>query len=202
MAGPAEQGTTRGELLRRGALAAGALGGATAAWHAVAEDDAPLAAPSEDMDAKILNLFLLLEGVQEAFYREAVRAGTLDGDLLTFARAVGPEERDHVRFLERRLGARARRRPDTDLAELLSSPERFRDAAVELEEAAIAAYIGQGANLRRDTLRAVATLVSVEARQAAWIRDLARVNPAPRAADPAREPEDVVAQLRRTGFLA
>jgi hypothetical protein len=48
----------------------------------------------------------------------------------------------------------------------------------------------------------VATLVSVEARQAAWLRDLAGVSPAPRAADPARPAQAVLADLRRRGWLA
>jgi hypothetical protein len=202
MAEPPEHRSTRGTLLR-GAVTAGAVAlGGTTAWRRSRGDEAPLAAASDDMDAKILNLFLLLEDVQHAFYREAERRGRLDGDLLTFARTVGAEEREHVRFLRRRLGSHARRSPDTDFGDLLADAERFRDGAVELEEATIAAYIGQGANLRRQTLRAVAPLISVEARQAAWIRDLARANPAPRAADPARPPQDVVADLRRRGFLA
>jgi hypothetical protein len=47
----------------------------------------------------------------------------------------------------------------------------------------------------------VATLVSVEARQAAWIRDIAHSSPAPRAADPARRADAILADLRERGFL-
>jgi hypothetical protein len=50
-------------------------------------------------------------------------------------------------------------------------------------------------------MRAIATLLSVEARQAAWVRDLEGVSPAPKAADPGRKPDEILADLRRRGFL-
>jgi hypothetical protein len=187
---------TRGALLRA-ALAGGAVAAGSAA---LASDSAPLAAQS-DADADILNLFLTLERVQAAFYRAAVQTDRLDGALLKFATTVGAQEREHVAFLERRLGDRAQRPPRSDFDGLLATPDDFRDAAIELEEAAIAAYIGQAANLDRATLASVATLVSVEARQVAWVRDLAHTSPAPHAADPARPAEEILADLRRRGFV-
>jgi hypothetical protein len=190
-------GLTRGALLRAvlagGAVAAGA--------SAMTDDGAPLAAQSDATDASILNLFLTLEHVQAGFYRAAIQTDRLDGDLLTFATTVGAQEREHVAFLERRLGDRAERPPRSDFGHLLATPDDFRAAAIELEEAAIAAYIGQAANLSRAELASVATLVSVEARQAAWVRDLAKTSPAPHAADPARPAEEIVADLRRRGFI-
>ena len=188
---------TRGRLLRAavagGAVAAGGL--------AMASDGAPLAAQADGADGDILNLFLTLERVQAGFYRAAVQTDRLDGSLLTFATTVGAQEREHVAFLERRLGDRAQRPPRSDFGHLLATPEDFRDAAIELEEAAIAAYIGQAANLGRATLASAATLVSVEARQVAWVRDLAKISPAPRAADPARPAEEILADLRERGFM-
>jgi hypothetical protein len=187
--------------LFRAAIAGGAVAAGGAIMAAGGDDDTSLAAPSKSMDADILNLFLSLEYVQDAFYRAALQSDRLDDGLLTFARTVGDQEHQHVAFLKRRLGPRAARPPQSDFGDMLVSGERFRDAAVELEEAAIAAYIGQAANLRRATLASVATLVSVEARQAAWIRDLAGTSPAPRAADPARKPQAVLADLRARGFI-
>ena len=73
---------------------------------------------------------------------------------------------------------------------------------MDLEEAAIGLYVGQAANLSRDAVEAVVPLVSVEARQVAWLRDLRGVSPAPRAADPARPAGDVLRELRRKGYLA
>jgi hypothetical protein len=194
------EGVTRARLLRSaiggGAVLAG--GAALGAWR---DDSAPLAAPSEGGDVKILNLFLLLERVQEAFYRRAIERGNLDGELLRFATAVADQEAAHAAFLATRLGSRAR------TARLGPGPasataEAFRNDAVALEETAIAAYIGQSANLTRPAVSRIAELTSVEARQVAWVRQLAGVSPAPRAADPARSAEAVTADLRRGRFIA
>ena len=92
-------------------------------------------------------------------------------------------------------------RPDSDFGDALDSNEQFRDAAIDLEEAAIAAYLGQAANLTRSGMVTVATLMSVEARQVAWLRDLKGVSPAPRAADPPRPAQDVLNELRQKGYI-
>jgi hypothetical protein len=194
------KGWTRGRLLRA-ALGTGAVvagGAATANWTG---GSAPLAAPSADTDARILNLFLLLERVQEAFYREALRTDGLDAELQRFARTAGGQEREHVALLTARLGDRARERPQSDFGAALADPKRFRDAAIALEETTLSAYIAQGANLTRDAVAAVVPMVSVEARQVAWVRDLAGVNPAPNAADPPRSEDEVMSQLRDRGFI-
>ena len=191
---------TRDQALRALAFG-GAVAAAGAAYGARGETGTSLAARSASTDAKILNAFLLLEQIQESFYRAALATKRLSGPLQAFATTLARQEADHVAFLAEQLGERARPRPQSDFGALLESPEAFRDAAIELEEAAIAAYIGQGANLRRRTVAAVAPLVSVEARQAAWIRDLAGLSPAPRAADPARDVDAVVADLRKQGFV-
>jgi len=192
---------TRGRLLGA-AVAGGAVAAGGAALAGRGGAGTSVAAPSRDTDAQILNLFLLLEYVQQDFYRNAAEAGSLGGELARFASTVGTQEREHVAFLSKRLGSRARARPRTDFDERITAPDGFREAAVELEEAAIAAYVGQAANLTRGLIGNVAVLLSVEARQAAWIRSIAGVSPAPRAADPARKPDDVIADLRRKGFIA
>jgi hypothetical protein len=176
-------------------IAGGALVGARG-------DGATSLAAAKDRDAEILDFFLLLEYVQEAFYRESAERAQIDGELLTYAETVLDQEAEHVAFLEKWLGPGARARPELDFGDATGSAERFRDTAVYLEEAAIAGYIGQGSNLTRQTIRDVATLISVEARQVAWLRDLAGIMPAPHAADPARKGDDVVADLRKRGFLS
>jgi hypothetical protein len=196
-----DSGWTRAGLFRLAAAGGAAVaGGAAIGAHDGAGNS--FAAPSADTDAKILNFFLLLEYVQEAFYREALRSARLTGDLSEYARTVGRQESEHVAFLTKRLGGRARRRPRSSFGDAVSTPERFRAAAIDLEETAIAAYIGQGANLTRGTVGAVGTMLSVEARQAAWVLDLAGESPAPRAADPARKPDAVLAHLRERGFIS
>ena len=195
------KGWTRARLLQAGLAGGAALTGG-ALMGARGGTGESLASPSEQLDAKILNLFLTLEYVQEDFYRAAVKSGRLNGDLLSFASAVRPQESDHVSFLTERLGSKAGARPRTNVQPSLASEEKFRSTAIALEEATIAAYIGQAASLTRRAVAAIAPLVSVEARQVAWVRDIAGVLPAPRAADPARKPDDVLADLRKRGLIA
>jgi hypothetical protein len=195
-------GWTRAAILR-GAAAGGAAAASALVIGMRDGDDASQAAPSPAQDNAILNLFLQLEYAQEGFYRQASSSRNLDGDLRTFARTVGPQEAEHAALLVKRLGTQAARRPDQpDVRGWLTSPQRFRQAAINLEEAVIAAYIGEAANLTRGALADVAPLVSVEARQVAWLRDLEGTTPAPRAADPARRPQAVLAQLREWRFVA
>jgi hypothetical protein len=200
---PAEhQGWTRGSFLRAAAT------GGTAAASALAiglrdGDDRSQAAPSSEQDHEILNLFLQLEYAQESFYRQAGESRHIGTELRTFARTVGPQEAEHAAVLRRRLhGEAARRTEAPDVRQLLTSASRFRRAAIDLEEAVIAAYIGEAANLTRGALTDVAPLLSVEARQVAWLRDLDGTTPAPRAADPARRPQAVVSELRSRGLIA
>jgi hypothetical protein len=192
---------TRARFLRLTAGTGAAIAGG-AAIGALRGDGTPAAAPSRAQDGRILNGLLLLEYVQEAFYREAVERGGLKGELARLAATVGAQEREHVAFLAKRLGDRAESRPQTDFGDALGSPESFTKTAIELEEAALAVVIGQGGNLTRKGVQAVVRLVSVEARQVAWLRDIAGMSPAPRAADPSREAEDVIQDLRDRGFLA
>jgi Ferritin-like domain len=69
-----------------------------------------------------------------------------------------------------------------------------------LEDLGVAALDGQAASLTKLSLASVATIVSVEARHAAWIRDLLGELPAPSASNPAQTAAQVRAAIRRTGF--
>jgi hypothetical protein len=103
------QTRTRQDLIRRALVAGGTLtfggvlvGGLPRFGHS---------APSPAQDARILNLVLLLEYLEEAFYADALRQGALRGELRQFARVVGSHERAHVAFIEKTLGAAARKKP-------------------------------------------------------------------------------------------
>jgi hypothetical protein len=191
---------TRARALRW-ALVGGLLGAGGTALGVGGGAQRSAAAPSERQDAEILNVFLLLERVQEALYGDAVSRARLGGELLGFARTAGAQETEHVRVLVERLGGRAGPAPRTDFGDTVEREDAFRSLAIELEEATIGAYIAQGANLTREEVGEVARMVSVEARHAAWIRDLAGENPAPRAADPPRDPAGMLERLRDRGFL-
>jgi hypothetical protein len=195
MGGPA---ASRAEILAKGGLALGALA-AGAAWLGGRARPAA-SAPSAAQDERILNFALGLEELQAAFYARAVEEGTLTGEPLEFAELVGEQENRHVAYLREYLGPAARPTPKLDLGEVAGSEEGFLRAAHSLEEAGVGAYIGQGANLTVKAVAAAAPIVSVEARHAAWIRDLLRLNPAPEAADPAKTAEQVRASLERAGL--
>jgi Ferritin-like domain len=187
---------TRAQALR--GAAAGGVAVGLAAWL---RPQSTAGKASAAQDVRILNFLLVLEEAQAAFYDAALRAGALKGDLLAFARVVAPQEREHVDFVRGKLGAQAGPRPTLDFARATTDPKRFSAAAIDLEEATAAAYIGQGANLTRGAVVDAARIVAVEARHAAWIRDLAGADPAPRAADPPRSAGDVLSELRGKGYL-
>jgi len=152
-------------------------------------------------DAEILNFALEMEELQAALYAQALQHAGLTGELEQYARVVGGHERAHVAFLRQTLGSRAKPAPTFDFGEAVTDPDRFVVAARVLEDLGVAALDGQAANLTKPSLAAVATIVSVEARHAAWIRDLAGELPAPTPANPSEGAARVLAAIRRTGFV-
>ena len=65
----------------------------------------------------------------------------------------------------------------------------------------MAAYNGQAANLTKDALRGAATVVSVDARHAAWIRSIVGDTPAEDAVDAGLSMQEVDDAVSATGFL-
>jgi hypothetical protein len=114
---------------------------------------------------------------------------------------VGAHELAHVAFLEELLGDDAEEEPTFDFGDATGDEDSFAEAALMLEETTAAAYIGQGANLTTDKVLAAARIVSVEARHAAWMRDILGRNPAPEAADAAQTEAEVMSALEDTGFI-
>jgi ferritin-like protein len=194
-------GATSGErvLTRRAVVGASAL----AAGGAVLAGLPPIGASAPSaQDVRVLNFVLLLEYVESAFYAEARGRGRLRGELKQFAEIVGGHERQHVAFLRKALGAAARKPPKLDFGNATRDAKRFVAAAVALEDNNVAAYNGQATNLSPSVLAAAATIVSVEARHAAWIRDIAGERPAVDATDPVRSEASAIAAIRKLGFLA
>ncbi len=179
---------TRADTLDR-ALAAGAglLAGAV-----LAEGLAATSASAPSQDVAVLNFALAFEELQADFYARVLKGGKLTGDWLQFAQVVGAHEQEHVKFLRAKLGAAARPSPVLTLTSATLDPARFHQIVIDLEDAGVGLYNGQAANLSSSALAAAAEIVSVEARHAAWARDLAGQSPAPAATD---KPVDV-AQVR------
>jgi truncated hemoglobin YjbI len=192
--------TRRNILVAGGAGAtAAALGGLIAAGSQTARS-----APSASQDAEVLAFILGVERIESGFYAAVARTGRLSGELAEFVTIVGGHEREHVAFLEQALGSAApKAQPFTaDVGALADDAKRFVRTAAALEDAVVAAYNGQAANLRPETLAKAATIVSVEARHAAWIRDIGGLPPAEATTDEPLTSDGVRDALRRVGLLS
>jgi rubrerythrin len=196
---PVEALASREGFLTRAVLAGGTLlaGGALAAGL----PRLAASAQSAEQDAQIFALALRLEQLQSAFYAEAAERGELGAELLEFAKVAAAHEREHVSYLEEALGTAAADPPAADFGEATADPAAFAEAAATLEDVAVAAYNGQAANLTKGGLKAAATIISVDARHAAWIRAIADRPPASQAVDRPLSPAEVEAALDETGFL-
>jgi len=190
---------TRGGALRTAALAAG---GALATVTALGAADRLSAAPSAAKDVRILNLLLLVEYVEVAFYEAALERGILSGELEEFARTVVAHEREHLAFLQKALGDKADPEPDYDLEAVTKTPGAFARAAAKLEDVAVGAYNGQATNVTPGAFLAAARIVSVEARHAAWIRSIRDGDPAPDAVDVPYDQKRVMRELRTVGLAS
>ena len=195
-----ELGASRGKLLRRALAGGGAIvaGGVVVAGLPRSADSAP----SPAQDAEILNLALLLEYMESAFFTEASFSGKLSGELLEYAQIVRGHERAHVAFLRGALGSKARKEPKFDFGNVTKDPKAFTSAAVKLQDLMVAAYNGQATNLTTGALEAAAKIVSVEARHAGWIRAIAQENPAPDATDTPKTAAEVTAAVNKTNFVS
>ena len=191
-------------LTRRAALeaSAAALGGAVVGGVVLGDHaETAFSQPSAEQDAEILNFALMLEFVQAAFHAEGLQRANLTGELKTFAQTAAAQDQEHVEALQAALGSAARKAPKLDFGDDTADAEAFSLAAFKLEDLGVAAYNTQAPNLTKEALRAAARIVSVEARHAAWIRDLRGMNPAPDAAEPTMEAQRVLDTIKGSGYV-
>jgi len=187
-----EQVSNRRDLIR--------LGGAMT-LAVVAGGSGLMAASAADSDErKILGFALTLERLQVSLYSAAEQRPYLTGELAEYVRVVSGHERAHVALLENLLGPAAPPKPHLDLTAALADADAFMKAAAAVEDVGVAAYDGQMPRLSRAGLAATSEIVSVEARHAAWIRDLAGLVPAPQAADSPLAPSAVRTRLQAAGI--
>ena len=188
-------GLSRTQFIAAGAVAAGAgvVAGVTAG--PVEDTDA-----QTDKDVEALQLLLLLEYTETAFYKEALERGALSGEIEGYAEAVLAQEREHLAFIKQALGSKAGEPPRFSFGPGTRDPGEFAATAAELEDLAVAAYNGQATNVSKATLEAAATVVSGEARHAAWIRSIAGEPPAPDATDKPLTAGEVREGLQRIGM--
>jgi Ferritin-like domain len=154
-------------------------------------------------DVSILNYALVLEYLQASFYTESERAGALSGRTAEAARVVGAVERAHVRAFKKLLGSKAVKRPAFNFQGVTERQQPFLKTAVAFEDLAVAAYKGQAPKLQSKAVLAAAVGIhSVEARHAAWMRELFGITPAVHAFDEPASRQKITQVVASTHFIA
>jgi len=207
MAGLQDAGSTRGGLFRRAGAAAGGLGIAAALVPSFFGGTAGAReGGSKKRDVEILNFALTLEYLEAAFYAEAVGRGIYSGSVLNFAQVVAAHEATHVATLKSVLGSKAVASPKFDFKGTTKQWKTFLRTSKVLEDTGVAAYQGQAPRIHQNAvLGPAAAILAVEARHAAWVRDLLgagkTVKPAPAAFSTPHSMEAILAAVKKTGFI-
>ena len=196
------QTNRRGLLRRLGIVAGGGLvAGAVPIGLAIGQGGG-----TAKGDVKILNYALTLEYLESAFYAEALSKGKLSGSVKNFATVVAGHEATHVAALQKALGSAAVKKPSFDFKGTTGSQKKFLSTSKVLEDTGVSAYQGQATNIKSPAILATAgSILAVEARHAAWVRDLIAAGktpkPAPDAFSPAMSMSAVLSAVKSTGFI-
>jgi hypothetical protein len=194
-------GDTRASFLRKAGVGAGAVVGGGAflgALPSIAGAGGRVAAS----DVAILNYALTLEYLEAAFYNDAVREGKFGGKVGTFAKIVAGHENAHVAFLKGALGNAAVKKPKFDFKGTTMNRAKFMATAQVLEDAGVAAYLGQVGNIKsKKILAAAGSILPIEARHAGWIRDLNDQPGAPNAFEAPKTKKQILSAVTGTGFI-
>ena len=199
---------TRASFLKKAGIGVGALafGGAFAgAMPSIATG----AVPRSDVD--ILNFALTLEYLESAFYAQANKNKVWGSnkELRRFSTVVAQHEGTHVAFLKKTLGTAAVARPTFDFKDTVTDAGKFAATAQVLEDTGVHAYLGQVPNIKTGAvLLGAGRILPVEARHAAWIRDLrfsggttSPTTPAPAAFEDGFTKAKILAAVKATGFI-
>ena len=200
-------GLDRSDFLRKSALAGGGLLVGSAMFSGIlssAEAAISTTKRSASNDVKILNYALTLEYLEAAFYEQAVANNAFGSNaaLKQFAEVVAVHERKHVDFLKGALGSKAVKSPTFDFGNAVTDTATFAATAQVLEDTGVNAYLGQVGNIAvKGTLSAAATIATVEARHAGWIRNINGVVGAPLSFDKRRSEKAILKAVGATGFI-
>lgn len=191
-------GETRAQLLRKALFGSAALLAAFAAAP-------PLAAAGKKRDTDILNFDLVFEFLQSSFYLGGVTDGTV-GRMRPakqlWAHTLGAHELAHVKILKTVLGHKAVRKPFFNFRGVTESESAFTKTAVAMEDLTVALLAGQAPRFHdRALMAAVFSLLTVEARHAAWARRIAGHIPVATAFDQPKSLRDVDRVVRSTRFI-
>ena len=203
----AAAGLDRAGFLKKGALAGGGLIAGSAMFDtflASAEAAISTTRRSKANDVRILNYALTLEFLEAEFYKQALanQAYGSSAPLKRFAEVVARHEAKHVTFLRGALGAKAIKKPTFDFGDTVKDQAKFAATAQVLEDTGVSAYLGQVKNVfQGGVLQAAGTIVTVEARHAAWIRFINGETPAPADFDRPKSERAILRAVGATGFI-
>jgi rubrerythrin len=192
---------TRAAFLKKAGLGGAAVLGGGALMGAI-PSLASAATPATDV--AILNYALTLEYLEAEFYRQARLNQVANGDsqLQSFVNVVARHEAAHVTALRKALGAKAVAKPKFDFKDTVTNKSKFVATAQVLEDTGVAAYLGQAGHIKsKAVLAAAGSILPVEARHAAWIRHIAGAVPAPTGFEAGLTKAQVLAAVKKTGFI-
>jgi serine-rich repeat adhesion-like glycoprotein len=173
---------SRGDVILKGALAAGAVYGAFMVGPFVRSAFA-MGGGTSDVD--ILNFALTLEYLESTFYEEAMKKVKASGELKPLIKMLAGDEKQHVEALEgtiKKLGGKPVAKPTFNFE--YSGTSGFLKLAETFENVGVGAYNGAGPMLKsKDLLAAAGSIVQIEARHAAVLGLLTHQAPAPDAFD-------------------
>jgi hypothetical protein len=170
---------------------------------------AALAVPAPTVKAKsvdhtILNFDLVFEYLQSTFYTETEQTGTvgrMPERKARWARVLGAHERAHVKILKSVLGTKAVGKPFFDFGGVTESVDGFTKTAVAMEDLTVALLAGQASRIEnREVTAAIFSLLTVEARHAAWARRIVRSKPVIDAFDQPKSLSEVDRLVKETNF--
>jgi Ferritin-like domain len=193
-------GDSRADFLRKLVIGGAAL------LAAVATPPAVGARRSKLNDLKIFQYALNFEYLQATFYTEAERAGTVGrmaGPKAVWAKTLGAHERAHVKIIKQVLGDAATEKPFFNFHGNTESESKFTRTAVAMEDLTTALLTGVTPALHsRGLVAAAFSLLTVEARHAAWARHLAGVVPVAASFDRAKPVSEVDRIVASTRFIS
>jgi hypothetical protein len=191
-------GYSRAEFLKTAAIGGGAL---LAALAVPEESDAQAAS-----DVAIFNYGLAFEYLQSTFYTESERLGTvgrMPPRKEVWAKTLGAHERAHVKILQSVLGKAAVKKPSFNFRGNTESEARFTRTAVAMEDLTTALLTGVTPKIKdRGLVAAAFSLLTVEARHAAWARHIAGFVPVAAAFDEPKPVNEVDRLVANTGFIS
>ncbi|HEX2708809.1 MAG TPA: ferritin-like domain-containing protein [Solirubrobacterales bacterium] len=181
---------SRGDVILKGALAAGAVYGTFMVGPYVRK----ALAMSGGGDVEILNFALTLEYLESTFYREAKTRAKASGELKSLIGLLADDENQHVDALTatiKQLGGKPVSEPKFEFP--YNNTAGFLKLAQSFEDTGVSAYNGAGPMIKsKEVLGAAGSIVQVEARHAAAIRLQNKEDPAPEAFDPSLDEAQVL----------